>query len=1031
MKDKDKILEEAQQHRDNISSNIREASNLFHKDGGRHMTKEDALDMLQRELGVSIEVASGILSELVGDIVDPIVQIPTRGEKYVGILEYKEFEGAYGYLDYDDVLGERKRVVCQQCVNEAETDKEVTHATEGGKESSFQEGSSYRLLVRGIHSHYDNAHDVMPEEVETGATLISGTTIGGNEAFHKGNDGKGSGLNADFFRGRGPRKVGLLEDPNNDGIATPVQGITEVDVGNVTANPSTGGGLTSSGDSIIVQVAGGSPAGSIITGFDVGIGTITGVGVDSSDNIWVGEPGPGADSIAKVDATGSLISTTEFAVQGVRGIGFDSSDSLWVADNQDDSIYKFNQSASLVTQFAAASFDPAGVGIASDNSVWVGQQGFSPARIIEYDSAGTAQSSFTAPSSTAGGIGFDSNGSLWFSETSTDTIYKAATNGTLLDSFATPSSDSQGLDINSNDSLWVSDTSGSLYKMTSADTSGGQVGTTFTGAGDVDFPGDIGIKDDKRIELSTDDSVFINHNSSSNTVQIAGTPSTEPLGSILSSFSIPDPFPGGVDLDSNNCLWTGGDNTIYRFSKTGTTTSQIASPGLDPEGLAFDASGSLWVSDYNSDTIYKINLSSSIVKQFSSPSLNPRGLGIDSSDSLWNSDVSTESIYELDQNGTVLSKFQFQPISPRGVGLDSSDSLWIASSADTITKVNQTGSVISSFLTPSSNPTGVGIDTDGRIWNANNGPDKMYEFTAGNQVVNNMLVSDVSSGNLNIPGNLDLEDDNELQLSTDDCVALRYQSSDSTVRFSGQQGVVQGETITKFAAPSNNPRGAALDSDSCLWIWDTPNTIYELNQTGSQISTVSAPGGNSSGLDFDSGGSIWIANITDTSIYQINLSGSIVSQFATPCGNPRGIGFDSQGSIWHTDDLANSIYKLDTTGAIQKSFNSPSGNAKGITVDDNGSLWHGDDVSSGESFYKLDTNGAILDQFDMPSVNNDNPQFEGLYYESATSNLWSAEPGGDSIYELSTIGDSSDILSLERTTGNLSIDGSITEGTTL
>jgi len=37
----------------------------------------------------------------------------------------------------------------------------------------------------------------VPEDVATGATLASGTTIGGNTAFHKGNDGSGSGLTAD------------------------------------------------------------------------------------------------------------------------------------------------------------------------------------------------------------------------------------------------------------------------------------------------------------------------------------------------------------------------------------------------------------------------------------------------------------------------------------------------------------------------------------------------------------------------------------------------------------------------------------------------------------------------------------------------------------------------------------------------------------------------------------------------------------------------------------------------------------------
>jgi len=67
---------------------------------------------------------------------------------------------------------------------------------------SFGDGASWDELVAGIHQHYEQAHDSVPEDVETGATLASGTTIGGNSAFHQGNDGSGSGLTADTLRGK-------------------------------------------------------------------------------------------------------------------------------------------------------------------------------------------------------------------------------------------------------------------------------------------------------------------------------------------------------------------------------------------------------------------------------------------------------------------------------------------------------------------------------------------------------------------------------------------------------------------------------------------------------------------------------------------------------------------------------------------------------------------------------------------------------------------------------------------------------------
>jgi DNA-binding beta-propeller fold protein YncE len=45
------------------------------------------------------------------------------------------------------------------------------------------------------------------------------------------------------------------------------------------------------------------------------------------------------------------------------------------------------------------------------------------------------------------------------------------------------------------------------------------------------------------------------------------------------------------------------DGNIYKFAPNGTRS--IFASGLDPMGLAFDAAGNLFATDYGSDTIYK------------------------------------------------------------------------------------------------------------------------------------------------------------------------------------------------------------------------------------------------------------------------------------------------------------------------------------------------------------------------------------------------------------------------------------------
>lgn len=200
--DADEVVKSAEQNRERLKNYTRPAAEYFHEREGEMIQKSEAMAGLKSELEVDTRMANSLIAELTGDLVDPIVQIRTEGEKFVGIIDYHEFDGAYGYEDYDDIEGVRKRVVCAECVKRNESDKAVTHATAGGVDSSFEKGVDYQTLLEAVHEHYEDAHDgVKPEDVETGAILLSGTTIGGNTAWHAGNDGSGSNLDADELDG--------------------------------------------------------------------------------------------------------------------------------------------------------------------------------------------------------------------------------------------------------------------------------------------------------------------------------------------------------------------------------------------------------------------------------------------------------------------------------------------------------------------------------------------------------------------------------------------------------------------------------------------------------------------------------------------------------------------------------------------------------------------------------------------------------------------------------------------------------------
>lgn len=218
-------------------------ASVFLDHAGELYTRDEAIEALLAEADCTTEEAANILASLTGDRVDPVVAVTTPDARYIGVIEYEEGAGWYGYTDYHDHFGERKRVVCAQCVHDAAADHEVVHATAGDPGGSFADhpDATYGQLADAIHDHYARAHpDTDPTEVdvEVGASLLSGTTIGGNSAWHSGNDGAGSGLAADTVDGfqgadllakaggtlTGPLTVNAVLDTNqtNGAVVLPV-----------------------------------------------------------------------------------------------------------------------------------------------------------------------------------------------------------------------------------------------------------------------------------------------------------------------------------------------------------------------------------------------------------------------------------------------------------------------------------------------------------------------------------------------------------------------------------------------------------------------------------------------------------------------------------------------------------------------------------------------------------------------------------------------------------------------------------------
>jgi hypothetical protein len=422
--DAKKVLEKAEKQREHRQQLLRPVAEFFHENEGEMFERYEAVEELQKYLrekeklplksynGDTGRLLHQVIGKLCDDRVDPVQNVKREGKKYVGVIEYEEHDYWYEYIEVDDIDGRRNIGVCAKCVQEAERDVEVAKGIGTTEE-----------LDKKIRDHYYEKHSEKPVGIKTGATLASGTTIAGNNAITSANDGSGSGLDADMYRG--------------------IQGENLIYPGN-------GYEETRSEDQ-----------GDVLSKFDSPDGTPIGMSFDSSQSVWVA--GIGSDSIYKTDQNGSIIDGFSSPSDQPAGVAVDSSDNVWNADNFEASIYKLDSNGSTLDKISSPGGSPTGLGIDSDESLWVAEDSGS---IFRIDQNGNIEDSFSSPSSSPEGIGIDSSGSLWNADNNYEGIYYLDRSGNELAKFKTPSNNPKGVAVATDGSVWNTDaTTSSVYEL--------------------------------------------------------------------------------------------------------------------------------------------------------------------------------------------------------------------------------------------------------------------------------------------------------------------------------------------------------------------------------------------------------------------------------------------------------------------------------------------------------------------------------------------------------------------------------------
>ncbi len=252
------------------------------------------------------------------------------------------------------------------------------------------------------------------------------------------------------------------------------------------------------------------------------------------------------------------------------------------------------------------------------------------------------------------------------------------------------------------------------------------------------------------------------------------------VGSIFADSADGVLFPNGIAFDASGNLYVGsrGDNTIRKLTPGG-VSSVFVSTGLNnPASLAFDSLGNLFVSNAFGNSIVKFT-PDGVGSVFATSGISdPHGIAFDSAGNLFVANSGIETIVKITPGGDG-SLFANTGLSiPNGLAFDGMGNLYVANYASsTILKFSPGG--VSSVFASASTPDGLAFDSQGDLYVSDISHNIIQRITPGG-------ASSVfaSAGLLNLPS--------EIAFTTDSGNILPLEKISINAATSGQSVFVEG-----------------------------------------------------------------------------------------------------------------------------------------------------------------------------------------------------------------------------------------------
>jgi sugar lactone lactonase YvrE len=310
-----------------------------------------------------------------------------------------------------------------------------------------------------------------------------------------------------------------------------------------------------------------------------------------------------------------------------------------------------------------------------------------------------------------------------------------------------------------------------------------------------------------------------------------------------------------------------------------------------PTGIAVDAAGNIYVSDYGDNLIRKISTTgivSTIAGNGNQGSLNgldtassfngPTALALDAAGNIYVADDNNNMVRKIGTNGMVSTYAGSDStglingpaansalFGPTGVTVDGSGNVYIADAGNNIIRMVNTSDVVSTYAGSTNeastngpllsasfnNPTGLAVDGHGNIFVADMLNGMIREINASTGMVTTLAGSGDTTASVNgtgtaasfyFPNSLAVDASDNIYVTEYATNLIRKVDSTGVVTTFAGSGAAGQADSTGTLASFNGPSGIAVDKKGNLYVADTYNNVIRKITPAGVVSTIAGSG---------------------------------------------------------------------------------------------------------------------------------------------------------------------------------------------